>query len=142
MKSNPFIFSLKVWMTSVIVGSALILPLFPVDQPYYGNSPPSRPTAGAVFKGRLYLYLANLLYSFVCSISSYLIFLLLAWYLYVKYWTPTRVKIALSVAGSLLAFIPLFVFFAYTPPANLLYMYLAYILTGVAAVWFYKLPVL
>ena len=77
MKNNPFIFSLKVWMTSVIVGSALILSLIPVNQPpYYGNSRPGPPTASAVFKDRLYLYLANLLYSFVCSIPSYLIFLL------------------------------------------------------------------
>jgi len=132
MKNNALGFSLKVWLTAVLLGSAILALI--INQPSLGTENSS------FAQQTITIATMALLISSVLSIPSFAILLLSSWGLCNVTLTSLNRKFILTGVSMLLCLLAFFLMVQfYSITSGDFGLILPYFVTIVAGIWFYKL---
>lgn len=116
---NPFIYSLCVWLCSVVAGSAIICILY---------------SSGPILSGFENFSFACF-FSFIFSIPSLFLLALLTHYLLKTSLSLTKIKVLLAIFSAVLVVVPLFLF----EGSFYFRTYISYYLPILVGLWVFKL---
>ncbi|MES2265354.1 MAG: hypothetical protein V4520_01255 [Bacteroidota bacterium] len=138
MQSNSFSFSLKIWVTSVIIGPIL----FGLVQWLKGNH--LWISEGAPVLEQLYSYFLFVIFGGFFSIITWILFFLILKIITLYLYQVDIIKIIIAVLGMLLTFgtFAVFVPTQVNPNSEFFYLMLSYAASIGVGPWFYKLEIM
>ena len=129
---QTLLYSLKIWLTSVVVGPALYGIFDALTRPNFLHN----------LTGVAGFYLYSLPYGLILSIPSWLLFWLLLHSLNMLRWNWVTTRVLFSIVAVILTLAPFILLFGADDPAGnetFLAWPMAYCFVLIAGIWFYKL---